>query len=272
MLRALHRSPVRCPPRLEPTYLAHRFGGTLEETVRALDDLSRVNRYFGGVRSILASLKHLVRHQPTRSLRILDVGCGRADALRAVVLWARQCSIEAQGVGIDQDAAVVRHAVAANREVSGITIVQADARRLPFSPRSFDVVLSSMLLHYFASSEAPALLAAWAKLATQTLIISDIERHWIPFVAISMLRRLSDNSLVGEGSRRTVQRGFTRNELVTLAAQAGFVTVGIKRFWPFRLVIVASSYPGSMIGPAAARINDDGSNRQQNRPEHSAPP
>ena len=241
-------------------HLTHRFGGTPEETKRSLDNLSTVNRYFAGIRSILASLKQLVLRQPTRPLRILDVGCGRADALRAVVLWARQRGIQAHGVGIDQDASVVRHAVAASREVSGITIVQADARRLPFRPRSFDVVLSSMLLHYFASSEAPTLLAAWARLATQTLVVSDIERHWIPYVALSMLRRISSNGLMGEGSRRTVLRGFTRDELVTLGAQAGFVTVGVRRFWPFRLVFV-TSHPGSMPGAAAARIVGDGSNR-----------
>jgi SAM-dependent methyltransferase len=258
VMRAPDRSVVRCPPRLEPTQLAHHFGGTPEETLQSLDDLCTANRYFGGTRSILESFEQVTPREPTLPLRILDVGCGRADGLRAVVLWARRRGIGARGVGIDLDAAVVRHAAAASRELSEITIIQGDARRLPFPPRSFDFVFSSMLLHYFASSEAPALLAAWGSLATRTLIISDVERHWVPCVALSMLRRISSNSLVGEGSSRTVLRGFTRDELVMLAAHAGFASVCVRRFWPFRLAFVAF-HPDPM--PAAPRLASSATRR-----------
>jgi hypothetical protein len=73
-----------------------------------------------------------------------------------------------------------------------------------------------------------------------------------------MLRRISSNSLVGEGSRRTVLRGFTPDELVTLAAHAGFAGVRVRRFWPFRLAFVAS-HPGPM--PAAPRLASSATRR-----------
>jgi SAM-dependent methyltransferase len=238
-MRARGRSALRSPPRLEPTQLPHHFGGTLEETVRVLDNLSTANRHFGGTRSILESLERSLPREPTRPLRILDVGCGGADVLREVVRWGRRRGVEVRGVGVDQDPAVIRHATAASRELREIAIVQGDARRLPFPPRSFDFVLSSMLWHYFASREAAAVLASWGTLATRGLIISDVERHWLPCVAISVLGRISKSSLFREGSRRTVLRGFTRDEMARLAAQAGFATVRVRRFWPFRLALVA---------------------------------
>jgi SAM-dependent methyltransferase len=247
---------LRYPPRLEPTQLSHHFGGTPEETLRSLDNLSTTNRYFGGTQSILASLEQIPPREPTRPLRVLDLGCGRADVLRAVVHWARRRAIAIRGVGVDQDAQVVRHATVASRELSEITIVQGDARRPPFPPRSFDFVLASMLLHYFTSSEAATLVVTWGRLATQGLIVSDVERHWFPCVAISLLGRVSRSSLFREGSRRTVLRGFTRDELLALAARAGFATVYVRRFWPFRLALVASqSGPVPWAPPAeVARV------------------
>jgi SAM-dependent methyltransferase len=230
---------VRRPPRLEPARVPTEFGGTRDQTTRILDNLSTANRYFGGTRSVLMSLSRTVAAVRGAPLRILDVGCGRADAVREIVAWGRRQGLKTSVVGIDKDGLVVDQARMACRGWPEITIVQADARQLPFSARRFDVVVSSMLLHYFASSDAAVLLAAWGDLATQAVIISDIERHWVPYAAIVGLRGVSRSSLFQRGSLRTVLRGFTPDELADLALRAGLARVRVRRFWPFRLALVA---------------------------------
>lgn len=234
------------PPRLEPTQTPHRFGGSREDVVRVLRDLAIANRYFGGMRSVLHPLQRLLAAHRGGALRILDVGCGRADTLRALVRWARRRGLSVRGVGVDLDPDVANDA-AAGRSFPEIRIVRGDALRLPFRPGSFDYVVSSMLLHYFSTEQAPGLLRAWGALAARALVINEVERHWFPCLAISVLGRVSRSSLFREGSRRTVLRGFTPEELAGFAARAGFGSVRINRYFPFRLTLIART--GQVAAP-----------------------
>ncbi|MGH3936008.1 MAG: class I SAM-dependent methyltransferase [Pseudonocardiaceae bacterium] len=70
--------------------------------------------------------------------RVLEIGCGSAPCARWLV---------AQGghvVGLDLSAGMLRHAVRAARETGlFVPLVQADASRLPFANRSFDLACSA---------------------------------------------------------------------------------------------------------------------------------
>jgi ubiquinone/menaquinone biosynthesis C-methylase UbiE len=77
--------------------------------------------------------------QPTRSLAILDIGCGTGQSRQLYVRHARQY------VGID----LCERAVAAARErFPESQWVCADARALPCETASFDVVAFSSVLHH----------------------------------------------------------------------------------------------------------------------------
>lgn len=221
-------------PRLDPARFPPRFGETPEETTRSLGDLGLANHRFGGTRSVLEPIRELLAARGGR-MRILDVGCGRADIARALTAWARHAGLSIRVVAVDDHPAVVGMAAAASGEAPEITLLQADAGRLPFAPRSFDVVVASMLLHYFSFDKAARLLHAWARLASLAVVISDIERHRLPYLATRWLGAVATCSLFAEGSRRTILRGFTRAELAGLAARAGLQGVIVRRHFPFRL-------------------------------------
>lgn len=231
------------PARLEPAQAPHAFGGSPEEARRALAHLTLANRYFGGIRSQLAPLRRLLAAHPGGPLRLLDVGCGGADTPRAIVEWARRRRLHVQIVAVDQDPDAVRRAAAAVRTYPEIRVVRGDAFRPPFPPRSFHFVTSAMLLHYFSREDAITLLRSWASLASRALLVNDIERHWFPCAAIPFLRRLSGSSLFREGSRQTVLRGFTPEEIGQLGDQAGFSRAEVRRYFPFRLTLIGSVSP-----------------------------
>jgi hypothetical protein len=90
-------------------------------------------------------------------------------------------------------------------------------------------------------------LRGWAALASRAVVVNDIERHRVPWVAIKTLARLSRSPLFGDGSLRTVLRGFTPVELNGLAATAGLARWRVTRHFPFRLTLVGQ------VGTGAAR-------------------
>ena len=70
--------------------------------------------------------------------RVLEVGCGSAPCARWLATQG------ARVVGLDLSAAMLRHAVQAARETGlPVSLVQADAGRLPFADNSFDLACSA---------------------------------------------------------------------------------------------------------------------------------
>jgi 2-polyprenyl-3-methyl-5-hydroxy-6-metoxy-1,4-benzoquinol methylase len=242
------------PTRLDPAQAPAVFGGSPEAVAESLGKLARANRHFGGTQSLLAPLYRLIAAGSRDSVHLLDVGCGRADQVRALILWARRRGLRVQVLAVDRDAEVVRRTREALRTYSEASVVMADARRLPFQPRSFDYVTASMLLHYFSQEEAVALLRSWADLASRALLVNDVERHWFPLLALRILGRVSQSNLFQESSRRTVLRGFTPHELHGLAGAAGLAGAQVRRHFPFRLTLVVPCTRPSVDLPAGHRV------------------
>jgi len=158
--------------------------------------------------------------------RTLDVACGTAFLSR---------HLRGELTFLDQSARML--AIAGER-VPRAELVQSDAIPLPFADRAFDYVVASMLLHYFGFDEAERLLHTWRRLATGAVIAADVERHWLPYLAIRVLAQVSSSPLFDEGHRRTIRRGFTTVELARLGSRAGFAQVRVSRQFPYRLCFV----------------------------------
>jgi len=86
--------------------------------------------------------------------RLLDVGCGTGTLLG--MLAARCTGVTLTGV--DADAGAVE--IAQHKVGPAVTLVEGDARDLPFAPGSFDRVVSSLLFHHLTRDDKRAALAA----------------------------------------------------------------------------------------------------------------
>lgn len=95
------------------------------------------------------------RHFPAAPLaaaRILDIGCG----LGGKTVWYAESGAR-HVVGVDLDAKHTRQSrafAAARGQAARIAIVRGDAMRLPFAPRSFDIVTANDSLEHFADPAA----------------------------------------------------------------------------------------------------------------------
>jgi SAM-dependent methyltransferase len=199
-----------------------------ESRNRNLDDIARINRWFGGHRILLRVLRDLA--SPRERFSVLDVGAASGDMGECI----RKAFQNARVLVTDYHLAHLRN--------GALPRLAADAFRLPFRPGSFDFVICSSVLHHFSDEEIVDLIRKTRSLARRALIILDLERHPIPYYFLPMTRRVFGwSALTLHDGPISVAAGFRAEELATLtrAAGAGAVTVRKHRPW-FRLSAVVS--------------------------------
>ncbi|MGH8192206.1 MAG: methyltransferase domain-containing protein [Rhodanobacteraceae bacterium] len=206
------------------------------ELSQNLSDIRRLNRWTGGT---YLAVQHIFRVLKGRGGQVLDVGTGSADLLVALNRRATKLGMSLELVGLDRSPAIL---VEAGRLVAGLPIelVQADALHLPFPDASFDVVSCCLALHHFPGTEAGAALAEMWRVARRGVVVLDLERGRVAYLALSLLTHLaSRNRLTRHDGPRSVLNGFTEIELLAAGLNAGMTDVTVTPARPFRLVLVA---------------------------------
>ncbi|HUG53608.1 MAG TPA: methyltransferase domain-containing protein [Vicinamibacteria bacterium] len=205
------------------------LGVAPDEALRSLADIRLVNRWLANRGRFVASVAPFLRSSPRP--RLLDVGCGSGDlplVLRRVV------GGHLTAVGLDIK---LLHLQAAPRDLLRVV---ADARRLPFGPRAFDVVTASLFLHHFDEPELPDLLRSLYALCRRALVVNDLRRARVPYVFGTVAFPLLFRSPVSvQDGLVSIRRSFREPELRAAFAQAGIPGVRVERHWPYRLLAVA---------------------------------
>jgi len=221
------------PERMDDPHLA------LDELRAALAGLTWTNRRLGGTRALVTALEpYVAAAPPDRPFEVLDVGTGAADLPLELLALGRRLGRPLVITAIDRNPYVASIAAAAVAGSATIRVVCADAQRLPFGPRSFDVVTASLFLHHFDEGAATRLLAAFRGLARRAVIINDLRRHVVPWAFIAAAARLlRRGATYVHDAPLSVRRGFTPHELERAARAAGARATRVRRRWPYRLVL-----------------------------------
>lgn len=211
---------------------------TLEE---ALVDLAWSHRTMGGVRTLTRAVDPWLRSGPRdRACELLDVGSGGADLCAALVGHAGRLGRTLRVVAVDKDPAVVAYAARTCADRENIRLLRADAFALPFRPASFDLVTASLFLHHFRHDDIVRLLAGFLTLARRAVIVSDLRRHRLPWLFLTLGARAAGRGpMFAHDGPLSVLRGFTPAELLQAARDAGSTRAQVARSWPFRLVLTA---------------------------------
>jgi ubiquinone/menaquinone biosynthesis C-methylase UbiE len=213
----------------------HHDVAELEES---LDQVAEVNRLLGGQRAAWHGLAPLLDTHVVTS--VLDIGTGSADIPLDLDRRARHKGVRLSVVATDihpQMRAIARRRVA---DRAAISIGAADALALPYSDRSFDVVLLSLTLHHFEGADQLRALREAGRVARRAVIVNELERcranyYGARFLAATRWRR---NRLTRHDGPLSVLRAFTTAELRELAAAAGLRIERLERRFFYRLLLV----------------------------------
>ncbi|MBI4906507.1 MAG: methyltransferase domain-containing protein [Acidobacteria bacterium] len=172
-----------------------------------LRDLLRIHRYLGGERIFLALISRWYRR--TDRFHLLDIGSGACPLQLSLARRYPRANI----VSTDKSIRNLHHGAGCR--------LGADALRLPFAERSFDVVCCNLVLHHFPDHEVVEVLREMRRVSRQSVICIDLERHWAArrFLTASHWFFQWSPVTLHDGPV-SVDAGFHREELQRLAGHA----------------------------------------------------
>jgi SAM-dependent methyltransferase len=212
---------------------------------RYLWDLEKVNRYLLGARAVLVHLAPLLADGGSAPLRVLDLGCGGGEVLRALAVRARKRRRPLLGIGLDRNPLVVAYARYRARAFPELSWICADISALPLAPGSMDAVISTTMLHHLDPGQVVDLLRRARAVARGWLVISDLIRSYAALTAYRVFSRLAgfDESTRYDG-QVSVRRAYRPEEFAGLAAAAGLIHWRIHRH-PFDRMTLVVGPPGA---------------------------
>lgn len=221
---------ILTPPRIRGTEILDSPDVDPEIVVRSIGDVTRANALFGGLSSAMDELRIALEALPPRAT-LLDVGTGLGDIPSKAREVARQNGVELTTVGLDSALELTR----ACRRSLGLAVC-ADALRLPFPDRSFDVVMCSQVLHHFAGEDALTLLREMNRVARVRVVVSDLRRSWIAAAGLWLASfPLRFHAVSRHDGVVSVMRGFTAEELGETVTEAVARTPIVHRRRGFRV-------------------------------------
>jgi SAM-dependent methyltransferase len=194
-------------------------------------DLARVNTVTLARRPTLAFLDRAVAG---RSLRLLDVGFGDGDMLRAIARWAERRGVAVELVGVDlnpRSEAAARAHTPADAPIRFVTGDYADMGG------GWDVIVSSLVAHHMTRGELVAFLR-FMEANARAWFVNDLHRHGFAYRGYPLLARVAGwHPIVRHDGRVSIARSFRAAEWPPLLAEAGVRDAVVRRVFPFRLCV-----------------------------------
>ena len=204
----------------------------LANYTHVVHDLAKVNTITMARRPTIDFLKSLKAKQ----LRILDVGYGDGDMLRAIRRWADKAGVRIDLVGIDLNP---RSAIAARSDTPdalNIDFRTGDYADLADEP--WDVIISSLVAHHMTPAQLVAFIRFMDAHAKRGWFINDLHRHAFAYYGYPLLATLMRwHPIVRHDGRLSIARSYRPAEWPAILQEAGVSCATVSRKFPFRLCV-----------------------------------
>jgi len=213
--------------------------GTPAEIAQSFNDLWWINQHLGGLSTWRKLLARYLAVRPTTALTVLDIGSGSGQVAQSNLEWLGSRGVAAAGFVLDRR---TTH-LGPTPPGAARQAIAADAFRLPLADASVDLVTCNLFLHHFHDTAdhpaATTLLREMIRVARRGVVINDLDRSWLPYLAIHALGwGLGFSRITRYDGPRSVRQAYTRRELAALATRAGAANFECRWYMPFRLGLI----------------------------------
>lgn len=215
----------------------------------ALKGLARINFISLAAKALWDPIKEIAKKNTAkRSLKILDVASGGGDVAIRLKQISEKEKIAVEVFGCDKSRTAVEYAQkrAASLKID-VKFFQHDIFQ-DVPPFSADVVTCTLFLHHLTEEEALRWMLQLKQNQVPTVIVQDIERSLLGFIAAFLgPRLLTRSSMVHDDAVQSVRNAFRIQEVKDLADQAKWEKAAVRKIWPFRFQLTGT--PGGFESP-----------------------
>lgn len=204
-----------------------------EEVEKSLNDLSRINRWFGGVSTTRKLIERVAAVTGQRKFSMLEVAAGFGEVPS---LAARQ--LAHKGIQLD----VVMLDCVRSHLLPGRRSVVADALVLPFPDGAFDLVCCSLFAHHLQPLDLTRFVREALRVSRCAVIINDLVRNPMHLGLVYAGFPLMRSYVSRVDGVASVRRAYVPKEMRQMVALAGSdgstPKIEISRHYLFRMGVI----------------------------------
>jgi hypothetical protein len=196
--------------------------GSPEEVGASLRDLDHINRWFGGVQTTRSLLRKVARaRHPQRHYSVLDVAGANS---RVIALAAQAEHMNVSTTVVDLSAS---HLTAAHGVV-------ADALRLPFADKSFDLVHCCLFLHHLSAGQAAEFLRCALGIARVAVLVNDLRRAPLHLLTVQASSPILFSRITRHDAAASVRNAYNESEMLELLRASAASRYELQRHFLYR--------------------------------------
>jgi ubiquinone/menaquinone biosynthesis C-methylase UbiE len=203
-----------------------------------MQELDAINTKLGGHAVTIAGLEKVLSQHYTKgiTIKVVEIGCGGGDNLRAIKKWAEIKKVPVQLVGVDMNEEVIQYA-SAHPGNEGIKFIASEYSKMIFADKPA-VLFNSLFCHHFNQQQLVYMMRWMHRSCTMGFFINDLHRHPLAYYSIrAITSRFSKSYLVKNDAPLSVLRGFKRKEWEKIYSEAGLKYHSIEWKWAFRWLV-----------------------------------
>lgn len=212
-----------------------------DELAVTLRQIANVNRWLGGTSVALSGIKKILRQNKNQNttLKIIDIGCGGGEILRAIADWGRKNNLKMELTGLDANQFTVDFAKSESKSYPEIKFQKFNVYDVDNYTEEFDIALCSLFLHHFKEEEINKILSLLVLKANMGVVINDLHRSAIAYYLFKLVTTiLGASQMVKCDGLLSIRKSFKRNELEDFAIKSGASNYKINWKWAFRFELL----------------------------------
>ncbi len=202
------------------------------DVAATLQDLGRVNRWFGGVSTTQKMVERVAKATGVKRLSLLEVAAGSGEVPELVREKLARRGISLDVTLLDRARS---HLPERNHSVVG------DALGLPFGDAAFDLVSCSLFAHHLDTQQLAQFVREGLRVSRRALLINDLIRHPLHLALAFAGFPLMRSRVAWLDGLTSVRRAYVPDEIRHMIASAfprGTVQAEISRNYLFRMGVI----------------------------------
>ncbi|MFT7330703.1 MAG: 2-polyprenyl-3-methyl-5-hydroxy-6-metoxy-1,4-benzoquinol methylase [Roseivirga sp.] len=205
-----------------------------EALINSLDQLANINKWLGGNKTTIDSLKTILKTQAKdKTISIVDLGCGNGDMLRKVAHFGKKNDYKFNLLGIDANQTTIDYAIKLSANFPEITYKKEDVLSKEFATHTYDIAMCTLFLHHFEDHVALDFVQTLLKNAKIGVVINDLHRHWLAYYLFKLLTSVIGNKMTREDGLTSILKAFKRIDLEGFSKKLNYKSTITWR-WAFR--------------------------------------